>query len=224
MTMSAMGGADSPPGGAATAWGATLVGVLALTAFAFRLGLHARASFASSPLVGVYVAAAAYVVSVVPVTYRLANDSHLILMIQTMLLMAAAPALLVSAIDRSAPPASLPISMIRVLLPLAAAGYVAARYFWHLPSAHQAAMGSVSVTQLRMITEAAAGALFWAAVLGDRRPTLDRPRATAAMAVAGLSGLLGLALLIGSSPMFAMPTGFHLFGLSEVWEQRMAGL
>lgn len=193
--MAAMAG--TTPSGAGAALGLLLTTVL--------LGSVALRATHLSPRLPAYAGLGAFVVALLPVVRTASAGSHLVLMAQTMVLMVIAPALLMSALARR--------DSVPGLGPLAAGAYLVVLDVWHLPATHAAAMTNPGWDWIRIATTIAAGLLFWAAARTSLAPLI---------VVGAGSGLLGLALVAGPQPLFAM-TG-HSLGLTVLADQRLAGL
>jgi hypothetical protein len=176
-----------------------LLGVTAAAVAALRLATSAR--------IQAYVAFAAYVIAVLPIVRTATAASHLVLMAQTMVLMLLAPVLLITAFAERRRGSHLGLAL------LAAGGYLSVLYLWHVPGPHDAAMSNLGWDWIRVATCAAIGLLFWSAA---------RTSLPSLLLAAGGSGLLGLALVIGPQPLFAMAPA--LPGLTALADQRLAGL
>jgi hypothetical protein len=203
MTMTMAAGASGrglSPAAAAVALGLVL-GALALGSVVIRADSGRRA---------VYAGFGCFVVASVPVVRTAATQSHLIFMGQTMLVLVVAPALLITAVSASTRPAA---GLDTGLGLLAAGGYLVVLYLWHLPITHDAAMANPGWDWIRLASCAAVGAAFWASA---------RNRLGAQLVMGVGSGLLGLALVVGPQPLFAMDG--NALGLSGLTDQRLAGL
>jgi putative membrane protein len=176
-----------------------LLGAIAAAVAVLRLEASARPH--------AYVAFAAYAIAFLPVVRTAAAASHLVLMAQTMVLMVLAPVLLITAFAERRRGNHLGLAL------LAAGGYLSVLYLWHVPGPHDAAMSNLGWDWIRVATCAAIGVLFWSAA---------RTNLPALLLAGGGSGLLGLALVVGPQPLFAMTPA--LPGLTTLADQRLAGL
>jgi hypothetical protein len=207
----------------------TVAAALALAVGLFRAGLDRPAGHSRfTPRSSAYGSFLAYAVAVLPQVRGAAACSHLVLMAQTMLLIVAAPALLMSTLARTStapvrPGSVRPGSSQRVLAPLAAVGYVAVLYLWHVPTVHETAMTRPGLDSLRIATSAIAGLLVWGLLLGHQRPAAARSRLVALIVIAIPSGVLGLGLIVATHPLFQMSGALPL-GMSPVTDQRLAGV
>lgn len=145
------------------------------------------------------------------------ETSHLVLMLQLMLLGVGVPVLLARlfpARDRSYRPRA------RRQLFAATLAAPTVLWFWHLPAAHD---HTGSAWQLvRGGTVLVTGVAFWRCVLGAGRRVAPPAARQIAVIVAGqANALLGLALLFTTDPLHGGGDG--LWGLSAVADQRAAG-
>lgn len=151
---------------------------------------------------------------------KAAASSHLAMMAQVELLGTVGPVLLALAAApmirhrRAGPTATGP------LLGLAGAVvWVGVLYWWHLPGAH--AYSSVETAITRPVSLLLAGLLLWGTCLGTiASATTYRSRFLHLLFAQEMAAVLGLALIISSSPLL----GMHGGPLSPIVDQRAAGL
>jgi len=210
--------------------------VLGLVLVAGRFGIGVRltgdaVAWWASPRACVYLAVGGYAVALLPIVRSAADESHLVLMAQLMLLLVVAPAALMVAFIGRAPAVSGAPAVfgawtgrggrfVKAAAVCVAALYLLVLFGWHLPSAHRAAMADPGVDWVRLATSVAAGLALWSFLLSGARVGA---RLAALLAVGAGSGLLGIAFLVSPRPLFQMAASAPL-GLSPLTDQRLAGL
>jgi putative membrane protein len=99
----------------------------------------------------------------------------------------------------------------------------AVMWFWHLPGRHDNLVAHGWLKVLPAVSVFVTGVVFWRLVLGAGRRVAPPGARQIALVVAGqASALLGLALLLTTSPLHGGTDG--LWGLSAVADQRLAGV
>lgn len=159
----------------------------------------------------------------VPAVRTAAQESHVAFMVQLMLVLVAAPVLVVMAGSSIRRVPVLPAAVVRVGAPLAAVGYVGVLYLWHLPRLHESTMTGGGGQPIELVSLAVAGLLLWGLVLGDRRPDLAGTRLGAIVVAAIGSGLLGLVLIFSPRPLFVATMSLP-WAISPLADQRLSGI
>jgi len=179
-----------------------LAGLLALSGVILAGGV--RRNRWNGPATAAGLAVLVYLACVLPPIRDLAPRSHALAMLQAMLLLVAAPALLATTFARTRSGEPLPDRTIRLATPAAGIAFTVVMYAWHLP-APDAAAQSAAVQAVRLATLALAGLALWAPLLNDQRPELAGVRLASVLAAAVPSGILGIAMILAGTQIAPWP-------------------
>jgi cytochrome c oxidase assembly factor CtaG len=204
------------------AFGLTLLLLLGLLAGAAALFARAAARPVPAPIVAGF-GLLCFAVAFLPVVRTAADESHVAFMAQLMLVLLAAPVLIVVARSSMPNVSVVPATVVRVGAPLAAVGYVGVLYLWHLPRLHESAMTGTGGQPIELVSLALVGLVLWGLVLGDRRAELAGTRLAAVLVAAVPSGLLGLALILSPRPLLVGAMNLP-WGISPLGDQRLSGI
>ncbi|NIL87605.1 hypothetical protein CH281_18550 [Rhodococcus sp. 06-221-2] len=156
------------------------------------------------------------VIAMLPAVRAATEASHAAMMIQLMMLMVIAPALIASVIRPRSN--SRAIAQTRMVAIPSALGYAAVMVWWHLPL--QSASGD---TAWLAVAALLLGLIFWAGILSDDRPE-DQRLQRISIYVAGLpAGLIGLALILSTEPILGVHDHSNSV-LGSVTDQRLGGV
>ncbi len=150
-----------------------------------------------------------------PALHAASEDLFSAHMVQHLLLMLVAPALLAAGVRR----VPVPVGPIPVVI-----AHAAVVWAWHLPRLYDAALQNPFLHGLEHLSFLATGLAVWAYALGKARP-VDPLQRVAILFVTGMqSGALGALLVFATSPLYRAHAATTAgWGMTPLQDQQLAG-